>query len=321
MVLKNWKIEKYWKNCWPPRKSWNDAPDIYPTFSIVFSRSWTPQRVWFLKLGKYDPISAAIRRDLHWLPIQARIRFKMNVITRNCLVGQAPEYLAELCRPINEVPARRNLRSRHKFSSWSLVFVRNVPVDVVSPSHPHNCGIYFQSTFEFYTRSHICSERDWKLISCSSPFFTTEDLCHQCDIYYYFYYIRVCAFLIYLKKKLVTLFDTGVQPKRLKAIWYTISQTTPFCERRCLLYDRKKSILDLDLWKVKIRHFVRPSKFWPALSRERHCGLVGSAPAWDGTGCEFDSWQCRIYIPWAFQWYKKFWPQMTFWGQRSRSNP
>ena len=29
----------------------------------------------------------------------------------------------------------------------------------------------------------------------------------------------------------------------------------------------------------------------------RHCGIVVSAPAWDGTGCEFDSWQCRIYIP------------------------
>ena len=29
----------------------------------------------------------------------------------------------------------------------------------------------------------------------------------------------------------------------------------------------------------------------------RHCGLVGSAPVWDGTGCKFDSWQCRIYIP------------------------
>ena len=24
---------------------------------------------------------------------------------------------------------------------------------------------------------------------------------------------------------------------------------------------------------------------------------VVSAPAWDGTGCEFDSWQCQIYIP------------------------
>ena len=28
----------------------------------------------------------------------------------------------------------------------------------------------------------------------------------------------------------------------------------------------------------------------------RHCGLVESARTWDGTGCEFDSWQCRIYI-------------------------
>ena len=29
----------------------------------------------------------------------------------------------------------------------------------------------------------------------------------------------------------------------------------------------------------------------------RHCGLVGSAPIRDGTGCELDSWQCQIYIP------------------------
>ena len=27
-----------------------------------------------------------------------------------------------------------------------------------------------------------------------------------------------------------------------------------------------------------------------------HCDLVGSARTWDGTGCEFDSWQCQIYI-------------------------
>ena len=25
--------------------------------------------------------------------------------------------------------------------------------------------------------------------------------------------------------------------------------------------------------------------------------LVVSTPAWDGTGCEYDSWQCQIYIP------------------------
>ena len=33
------------------------------------------------------------------------------------------------------------------------------------------------------------------------------------------------------------------------------------------------------------------------LNRNTTCGLVVSAPARDGTGCEFDSWQCRIYIP------------------------
>ena len=64
-----------------------------------------------LKIRKYDPISTAVRRDLHWLPIQARIQFKLNVITRNCLVGQAPAFLTELCHSINEIPARRNLRS------------------------------------------------------------------------------------------------------------------------------------------------------------------------------------------------------------------
>ena len=35
------------------------------------------------------------------------------------------------------------------------------------------------------------------------------------------------------------------------------------------------------------------NKIWQV----RHHGLVVSAPAWDRTGCELDSWQCRIYIP------------------------
>ena len=32
-------------------------------------------------------------------------------------------------------------------------------------------------------------------------------------------------------------------------------------------------------------------------SKRRHCGLVGSAPTWNGTGCEFDSGKFRIYMP------------------------
>ena len=59
-------------------------------------------------MGKYDSISTAVR---HWLPIQSRVQFQINVITRNCLVCQVPEYFTELCHSINEIPARRNLRS------------------------------------------------------------------------------------------------------------------------------------------------------------------------------------------------------------------
>ena len=29
---------------------------------------------------------------------------------------------------------------------------------------------------------------------------------------------------------------------------------------------------------------------------------MGSAPAWDGTGCEFDSWQCRMFIEPTITW-------------------
>ena len=64
-----------------------------------------------LRIGKYDPISAAIQRDLHWLPIQFRIQYKLNSITSNCLTGRAPEYLIKLCHSVNDIPARRNLRS------------------------------------------------------------------------------------------------------------------------------------------------------------------------------------------------------------------
>ena len=64
-----------------------------------------------LRIGKYDPISAAIRRDLHWLPVPFRIRYKLNSITSNCLAGRAPEYLIELCHSVTDIPARRNLRS------------------------------------------------------------------------------------------------------------------------------------------------------------------------------------------------------------------
>ena len=44
-----------------------------------------------LGVSKFDSVSAAIRDDLHWLPIRKRIQFKIALLVRHCIVGVAPE--------------------------------------------------------------------------------------------------------------------------------------------------------------------------------------------------------------------------------------
>ena len=64
-----------------------------------------------LSIAKFSGISAAIRDELHWLPIRKRIEFKIVLLMRHCLVGAAPEYLMELCRPVSSAAGRQSLRS------------------------------------------------------------------------------------------------------------------------------------------------------------------------------------------------------------------
>ena len=52
-----------------------------------------------------------ILKDLHWLPIRARIDFKVLVLTYQCIHGIAPVYLQSL---VQEYKTTRNLRSSNK---------------------------------------------------------------------------------------------------------------------------------------------------------------------------------------------------------------
>ena len=132
---------------------------------------------------QYDPISAAIRRDLHLLPVPFRIRYKLNSITSQCLAGRAPEYLIELCHSVNDIPARRNLRSS---SQVQLLVPR------YRKERSGRRGFSFSSpqlwnflpTFDFSTTSISFLGRDSKLTICNSPCYATEDRCQQCDLYY-----------------------------------------------------------------------------------------------------------------------------------------
>jgi hypothetical protein len=60
-----------------------------------------------LRLSKYDSSKQALYQ-LHWLPIKARIEFKILTVMYNCSKGHAPAYLTELLT--GKVP-RRKLRS------------------------------------------------------------------------------------------------------------------------------------------------------------------------------------------------------------------
>ena len=64
-----------------------------------------------LRLPKFSHISAQMRDDLHWLPVQERIRFKILLTTWRCISESAPDYLQELCCLLSTVPGRRQLRS------------------------------------------------------------------------------------------------------------------------------------------------------------------------------------------------------------------
>ena len=65
------------------------------------------------KVSKYNHITA-ILKELHWLPVQARIEYKLLTLTFKCVHNKAPTYLSELI--LHRVPARPGLRSLNNIS-------------------------------------------------------------------------------------------------------------------------------------------------------------------------------------------------------------
>ena len=70
-----------------------------------------------LNRSKYDSAKQSLF-DLHWLPIRARITFKILTYMFNCSVGNAPEYLREL---LITQESKRTLRSPVSSECCSVV--------------------------------------------------------------------------------------------------------------------------------------------------------------------------------------------------------
>jgi len=61
---------------------------------------------------KFDRGLTQLMHDiLHWLDVPERVTYKVIILTRRCLIGTAPRYLAADCVPISEMAQRRHLRS------------------------------------------------------------------------------------------------------------------------------------------------------------------------------------------------------------------
>jgi len=56
---------------------------------------------------KFDRgLTRLLHTELHWLDVPERVMYKLGGMVFNCLHGQAPQYLVELCQPVAGVASR-----------------------------------------------------------------------------------------------------------------------------------------------------------------------------------------------------------------------
>ena len=87
---------------------------------------------------KFDRGLTQLTHDnLHWLDVLERIKYKVIILTRRCLIDTAPRYLAADCVPVSEMAQRRRLRSAagHQFVvlSYHLNSCSLRPFSVLGP--------------------------------------------------------------------------------------------------------------------------------------------------------------------------------------------
>ena len=75
---------------------WPTHDDIGATAEVLN----TAARITDLRPG--DHVTPALR-ELHWLPVTARIKYKLCLMAHKVTIGQAPRYIADLLTPVAEI--------------------------------------------------------------------------------------------------------------------------------------------------------------------------------------------------------------------------
>jgi len=76
---------------------------------------------------QFDHITPVLR-DLHWLPVRQRIKYKLPMTIYKYLRGLAPTYLADDCLAISAIAGKRHLRfGDEKFAVAGPVIWNSLP--------------------------------------------------------------------------------------------------------------------------------------------------------------------------------------------------
>jgi len=109
-------------------------------------------------IGKYEHITPMLRDTLHWLPVMARIQFKIAVLTFDCVRGTGPVYLKQVICPSRTCHVDHSVRlaaatcsfrglTRPVASEVSPVVWNVLPPDLRSP---HNSRKQFRSKLKAF---------------------------------------------------------------------------------------------------------------------------------------------------------------------------
>ncbi len=98
-----------------------------------------------LQLKKYDYITPVLR-ELHWLPVEHRIEYKLITLTHKAIHGQAPDYLCEMIKL--HVP-NRHLRSASEHKLENTVYLPRV--------HKHGDRTFIVSAAKLKTYLYECA--------------------------------------------------------------------------------------------------------------------------------------------------------------------
>ena len=84
-------------------------------------------------------------RELHWLKVPERVKFRLCVLTYRCLNGTAPHYLAETIHPVSS-RGSRHLRSAYTSTLLVPSTRRSTLGDRLFPVAAHVHGMHYHDT-------------------------------------------------------------------------------------------------------------------------------------------------------------------------------